>query len=47
MLVDLKAKGIRLINETAIVLEGRKAAFIHPKSAGGVLVEIYQLSVDR
>jgi methylmalonyl-CoA/ethylmalonyl-CoA epimerase len=47
MLVDLKAKGVRLINETAMVLEGRKTAFIHPKSAGGVLVEIYQLTVDR
>jgi methylmalonyl-CoA/ethylmalonyl-CoA epimerase len=45
MLVELKAKGIRLINETALQLEGRKVAFIHPKAANGVLVELYQ--VDR
>ncbi len=44
MLADLKAKGIRLINETAMQLEGRKVAFIHPKSANGVLVELYQLT---
>lgn len=44
MLADLKAKGIRLINETAIQLEGRKMAFVHPKSANGVLVELYQLT---
>src|SRR5512133_2938455 len=37
MLVNLKAKGIRLINETAIQMEGRKMAFVHPKSANGVL----------
>ena len=44
MLADLKAKGIRLINETATQLEGRKVAFVHPKSANGVLVELYQLT---
>ncbi len=44
MLADLKAKGVRLINETATQLEGRKVAFIHPKSANGVLVELYQLT---
>jgi len=43
MLSDLKTKNIRLINETPIVLEGRKMAFIHPKSTGGVLLELYQL----
>ena len=43
MLSDLKGKGVRLINETPIEMEGRKAAFIHPKSANGVLVELYQL----
>ncbi len=42
MLSELKAKGIRLINETAMQLEGRKVAFIHPKSANGVLVELFQ-----
>ncbi len=43
MLADLKAKGVRLINETALELPGRKMAFVHPKSTGGVLVELYQL----
>ncbi|HEY3345896.1 MAG TPA: methylmalonyl-CoA epimerase [Anaerolineaceae bacterium] len=43
MLADLKAKGVRLINETPTVLPGRKMAFIHPKSSGGVLVELYQM----
>ncbi len=42
MLAELKAKGVRLINETAMQLEGRKVAFVHPKSASGVLVELYQ-----
>jgi methylmalonyl-CoA/ethylmalonyl-CoA epimerase len=39
----LKASGIRLINETAQLLPGRKMAFIHPKSTGGVLVELYEV----
>ncbi len=42
-LAELKEKGVRLINETPIELPGRKMAFIHPKSTGGVLVELYQL----
>lgn len=42
-LVELKAKGVRLIDETAQVLPGRKMAFIHPKATGGVLVELYEL----
>jgi methylmalonyl-CoA/ethylmalonyl-CoA epimerase len=43
MLADLKAKGIRLINEEPIELPGRKMAFIHPKSTGGVLIELYEI----
>lgn len=44
MLDQLKSKGVQLINETPQVgLEGRLYAFIHPKSANGVLVELYQL----
>ncbi len=43
MLKELKEKGTRLINETALELPGRKMAFIHPKSSNGVLVELYQL----
>jgi methylmalonyl-CoA epimerase len=44
MLSELKSRGIRLINETPIEMEGRRTAFIHPKSADGVLVELYQLT---
>ena len=43
-LADLKSKGIRLINEVPEELPGRKMAFIHPKAASGVLVELYQLT---
>ena len=46
MLVQLKEKGVRLINETPQVLPGRKMAFVHPKSTGGVLVELYQLTTE-
>lgn len=42
-LAELKAKGVRLIDETPKELPGRKMAFIHPKSTGGVLVELYQV----
>lgn len=41
-LKELKAKGIRLINEEPMVLPGRKMAFVHPKSTGGVLLELYE-----
>jgi len=44
MLAQLKQKGVRLINETALELPGRKMAFVHPKSANGVLVELYQIT---
>jgi methylmalonyl-CoA/ethylmalonyl-CoA epimerase len=44
MMAELKAKGVRLINETPQQLPGRKMAFVHPKSTGGVLVELYQLT---
>jgi len=43
MLAELKENGVRLINETALDLPGRKMAFVHPKSTGGVLVELYQI----
>lgn len=42
-LMELKAKGIRLINEEPMVLPGRKMAFVHPKSTGGVLLELYEI----
>jgi methylmalonyl-CoA/ethylmalonyl-CoA epimerase len=44
MLSELKANGVRLIDETAKELPGRKMAFIHPKSANGVLVELYEVT---
>ena len=44
MLAGLKAKGVKLINETPQVLPGRKMVFIHPKAASGVLIELYELT---
>ena len=39
----LKARNIHLINETPLMREnGRRYAFIHPKSTGGVLIELYE-----
>ena len=46
MMADLKAKGVRLINEVPDILPGRKVAFVHPKSTGGVLVELYEITKD-
>jgi len=47
MLVQLKARGIQLINEEPkIGSDGRKYAFVHPKSAHGVMVELYELQLD-
>jgi len=44
MLERLKERGIQLINETpAKGLGGKRYAFIHPKSANGVMVELYEL----
>jgi methylmalonyl-CoA/ethylmalonyl-CoA epimerase len=43
-LAELKEKGVRLINQEAEVLPGRKMAFIHPKAGNGVLIELYQLT---
>jgi methylmalonyl-CoA/ethylmalonyl-CoA epimerase len=43
MLERLKSQGVRLINDTPrTTADGRKYAFIHPESAGGVLVELYE-----
>ncbi len=48
-LVELKAKGVQLINESPrLGDDGKKYAFIHPKAAYGVLVELYELpTADR
>jgi len=44
MLARLKSKNVRLINETPrLAVDGKKYAFIHPESTGGVLVELYQI----
>lgn len=45
MISQMKTNNIRLINEEARAAEGgRKYAFIHPESTGGVLVELYQIA---
>lgn len=44
LLAQLHAKNIRLINEQPrIAADGKRYAFIHPESAGGVLIELYQI----
>jgi methylmalonyl-CoA/ethylmalonyl-CoA epimerase len=44
MLAQLKENGIRLINEHPRTgVDGKRYAFIHPESASGVLVELYQV----
>lgn len=43
MLAQLKARGVRLINEEARrASDGRQYAFVHPQSTSGVLLELYQ-----
>jgi methylmalonyl-CoA/ethylmalonyl-CoA epimerase len=42
MIAKLKGTGVRMINDIPQSLEGRLVAFVHPKSANGVLVELYQ-----
>lgn len=43
MLAQLKERGVRLIDERPKVSrDGTRYAFIHPKAAHGVLVELYQ-----
>jgi methylmalonyl-CoA/ethylmalonyl-CoA epimerase len=43
MMSQLRKKAIRLINEEPrAAADGRKYAFIHPESTGGVLVELYE-----
>jgi len=44
MLAQLKEKDVQLINEEPRTsADGKKYAFIHPKSANGVMVELYEL----
>lgn len=39
---ELAAQGIELINESPREREGRRYAFVHPASSGGVLLELYE-----
>ena len=44
MMAQLRTRNIRLINEEPrTASDGKKYAFIHPESTGGVLVELYQV----
>jgi len=44
MLQQLEGQGIQLINDQPrTAADGRKYAFIHPKSTNGVLVELYEI----
>ncbi|MCI0330918.1 MAG: methylmalonyl-CoA epimerase [candidate division Zixibacteria bacterium] len=44
-LARLKAEGFRLIDQAPrIGAEGKKIAFLHPKSAGGVLIELKEIT---
>lgn len=41
---EMRAAGVELINEEPIEQEsGKKLAFVHPRSTGGVLIELYEL----
>jgi methylmalonyl-CoA/ethylmalonyl-CoA epimerase len=43
MIEQLKEKGVRLIGEKpSIGAGGKRMIFVHPESAGGVLVELYE-----
>ncbi len=43
-----KRRGIQLINEEPrLGDDGRQYAFVHPKSAHGVMIELYELPVRR
>ncbi len=44
---ELKDAGVRMINDAPQVLPGRKMAFIHPKAASGVLVELYEITAEE
>lgn len=46
-LADLAAQGLELIDTTPRVgREGRRLAFVHPKSTHGVLIELYERMPD-
>ena len=44
MIAQLQEHGVEMINlDPRISAEGKKYAFVHPKSAGGVMVELYEV----
>jgi methylmalonyl-CoA/ethylmalonyl-CoA epimerase len=44
----LKQKGVRLIDEEPrIGAEGKRIAFIHPKSTGGILIELSETKIHE
>jgi methylmalonyl-CoA/ethylmalonyl-CoA epimerase len=44
VIARLVAHGVDMINDTPRIRpEGTRYAFVHPKSAGGVLVELYEI----
>ncbi|MGA9534016.1 MAG: methylmalonyl-CoA epimerase [Anaerolineales bacterium] len=44
-LAQLRQRSIRLINDEPVIgTGGKKIAFVHPESANGVLVELYELT---
>ena len=43
-IAELLEKGCQMINETPRERDGRRYAFVHPKSAGGLLLELYELT---
>jgi len=47
-LAQLREHNIQLLNEQPVAGHGgRKYAFVHPKSTGGVLVELYELGITN
>jgi methylmalonyl-CoA/ethylmalonyl-CoA epimerase len=46
-LAHMREKGVELINDTPKERDGRRYAFIHPKSTGGVLVELYERRIKN
>jgi len=47
-LARLDAKGVELINREPIIgTGGKKTAFIHPRSACGVLIELYEVTPEE
>jgi methylmalonyl-CoA/ethylmalonyl-CoA epimerase len=47
-MTQIAAQGVQLINETPRTREdGTRYAFVHPKSTGGVMVELYEVRKEK